>query len=236
MSNFTQDLFLLLHYSSKKDAIAELHPDTSNLIVAGGILVELLLAGRLRLDERTLVVTDAETTGDEILDEALARLAPAQPRKPDDPEWIGPIAQQLPPGGRLLDQLLNTGILHREEKRGLFGLSRSVIYLLAPDVAQQLLDRQLNVMLHGAKPDPHTAALLLMAGAWGHDALVKLSGKEKKVWQKRWDILFSDYWGWYPADHEMEPIKGLAPATRKAIGDVALSWISIQSSYVSAQY
>lgn len=232
MSNFTQDLYLVLHYSAKNDAVVELDADTSNLIVGGGILVELLLAGRLLLDERSLAVTDTGDTGDEMLDEALAALAPQQPRNPDDPEWIKPIIQKLPSGGRLLAQLLALSILHREEKRGLFGLSRSVVYVPDPTVVQQLVDRRLSVMLHGARPDPHTAALLFMAGAWGHEDMVKLSGKEKRRWQKRWEALFEDYWGWYPVDREMEPVEGLDPATRKAIGDIALSWISIQAASI----
>ena len=236
MLTFKEELFLLLHYSAQKGAIVELHPNTSALIVAGGILVELLLVGRLRLDEQSLVVTDASAAGDEVLDAALTSLAPAQPREPTNPEWVAPIAQKLPAGHYLFERLLDKGILHREEKRARFGLSRSVIYPLAPGVAQQLIEREMNVMVRGEKPDPHTAALLFMAGVWGRSDLVKLSGKEKKACRKRWDVLFGDYWGLYPAGHEMEPIEGLDPAIRAAIGDVANSWASIQTTYVAADY
>lgn len=236
MLTFTEELFLLLHYSAKKGAIVELHPNTSALIVSGGILVELLLANRLRLDEQSLVVTDARATGDEVLDAALTSLAPAQPREPNNPEWVDPIAQRLPSAHRLFGRLLEKGILRREEKRALFGLSRSIIYPLDPATAQQLIERVLNVMVRGAKPDPHSAALLFMTGVWGHSDFVELSGKEKKAYRKRWDDLFGDYWGLYTASHEMEPIEGLDPAIRTAIGDVTNSWVSMQATYVAADY
>jgi hypothetical protein len=234
MLSFKEELFLLLHYDSKKGAVVELHPDTSELIAAGGILVELLLTGRLRLDEQSLVVTGAGATGDEILDEALTRLAPAQPIASDDLEWVAPIAQELPFGRRLFDRLLDNGVLRREEKPARFGLSRAVIYSPDPDVAQQLVERELNVMVRGAEPNPHTAALLFLSSTWGRDFPAKLSGKEKRTYRKRWDALFGDYWGQYPADHEMEPVKGLDPAIRKAIGAVAVSWATVQTSYVAA--
>jgi hypothetical protein len=73
-----------------------------------------------------------------------------------------------------------------------------------------------------------------MVSAWGGNKLGKLSGAEKKAYQNRWDALFGDYWGAYPADHDMEPIEGLDPSARKAIGNVAKSWVSAQASYAAA--
>jgi hypothetical protein len=237
MLTFKEELFILLHYSSKKEALVELNPSTSELIAFGGILVELMLAGRVRLDENQLVVTDTSTLGDAILDEALTRLAPSQPIKLTEIDWIVSIATKLPMGHQVFAGLLDKGILRREEERTMFGLSRSTIYPLAAGVIQQLTERQLNVMVHNAKPDPHTAALLFMVSVWGGSGMLgKLTGKEKKVYQKRWDDLFSDYWGEYPVDHEMEPIEGLDPAVRKAIGSVAVSWVSAQASYVADDF
>ena len=48
MLTFKEDLFITLHYSSKKEALVELAPSSSELIAFGGTLVELILAGRVR--------------------------------------------------------------------------------------------------------------------------------------------------------------------------------------------
>jgi hypothetical protein len=236
MLTLKEDLFILLHYSSKKEALVDLAPSTSELVAVGGILVELLLAGRVRMDENNLIVMDTSLLDDTILDEALTRLAPTQSINLTEIDWILSIAEKLPIGHQLFAGLLDKGILSREEERTLFGLSRSTIYPVASGIIQQLIERERQVMVDNAKPDPHTAALLFMASVWGRGGLGKLAGKEKKAYQKRWDALFSDYWGEYPVDYEMEPIEGLDPATRKAIGRVAVSWASAQASYVAADF
>ncbi len=236
MLTLKEELFILLHYNSKKEALVDLSPSTSELSASGGVLVELILAGRVRMDENNLVVTDTSPLGDNILDEALTRLAPTQPIKLTQIDWILPIAKKLPIGHRLFASLFDKGILSREEERTLFGLSRSTIYPVASGIIQQLIERERHVMVNNAKPDLHTAALLFMASVWGSNSLGKLSGKEKKAYQKRWDVLFGDYWGEYPVDHEMEPIEGLNPAARKAIGSVAVSWVSAQANYVAADF
>ncbi len=236
MLTLKEELFILLHYNSKKETLVDLSPSTSELIAFGGILVELMLAGRVRMDENNLVVMDTSPTGDNILDEALTRLSPTQPVKLTEIDWILPIVKKLPIGHQLVARLFDKGILSRKEERTMFGLSRSTIYPLASGIMQQLIERERHVMLNNAKPDLHTAALLFMASVWGSNSLGKLSGKEKKAYQKRWDVLFGDYWGEYPVDHQMEPIEGLDPATRKAIGSIAVSWVSAQASYVAADF
>jgi hypothetical protein len=188
------------------------------------------------MDENNLIVTDSSPLGDAILDEALTRLAPTQSVELTEMDWILPIAKNLPIGHRIFTGLLDQGILSQKEERTMFGLSRSTIYPVASGVIQQLIERERDVMVNNAKPDPHTAALLFMTGVWGRGTIGKLAGNEKKTYQKRWDALFSDYWGEYPVDYEMEPIEGLDPAARKTIGRVAVSWASAQVSYVAADF
>jgi hypothetical protein len=235
MLTLKEELFIALHYNAKKSALVNLNPSTSELISFGGALVELMLVGRVRLDEHNLVVTDTSATKDDVLDEMLSQLAPTQPVKRANLDWILPIAKKAPVGHRVLAGLLKKGVLSRAEERTMFGLSHSVIYLPKAEVVQDITERERKVMLHQAKPDLQTATLLFMTSAWGGAAILgKLAGKEKKNYQQRWDALFSDYWGEYPVDHEMEPIEGLDPAIRKAIGAVAVSWATVQANYVVA--
>ncbi len=235
MLTLKEELFIALHYSTKKNALVNLNPSTSELISFGGALVELLLANRVQLDEHSLVVTDASATGDDILDEMLTRLAPTQSIKRTKQDWILPIAKKAPIGHRVVAGLLEKGFLSQAEERTMFGLARSVIYLPAAEVIQDITERERAVMLHQTKPDLQTAVLLFMTIVWGGVAMLgKLTGKEKKIYNQRWDVLFSDYWGEYPVEHEMESIEGLEPSIRKAIGAVAVSWTTVQANYVVA--
>ena len=235
MLTLKEELFIWLHYSSKEEALAKLHPSTSELIGVGGILAELVLAGRVRMEEDHLVVADTSSVGDAILDDALQML-PTQPINLTNVDWVKHIGRKIPLGHRVLDNLVEKGILSREEKSAMFGLSRSIIFPVKAGVMDQLMEREQKVMVHGAKPDPHTAALLFMAGVWNNTSLSKLSGQDKKAHQKRWDALFSDYWGEYPVDYEMEAIEGLDPVARKTIGSIAVAWVSAQAGYVAADF
>lgn len=236
MLTLKEELFITLHYNPKKGALVKLAPSTSELISSGGTLVELMLADRVRLDEdeQKLVVTDTSSTGDDILDEMVTRLAPAQPLQLNEGGWILPVIQKATIGHRVLARLHERGILSRAEERAMFGLSRSTIYPLDAAVVQDLTQRQRAVMVNGAKPDLQTATLLFLVSVWSGITMFSLSGKEKKAYNQRWDALFGDYWGQFPVDHAMEPIDGLAPAIRQAIGLTAVSWATVQAEYVIA--
>ena len=237
MLSFKEELFILLHLNPKKGALVKLTPNSSELIAFGGILVELMLSGRVCLEEDQLAVTDTSPTGDDILDEAITQLAPAQPVNLKKPEWLLPIAQRVPIGHRLFACLLEKGVLTQQKERAWFGLSQTTIYPVAAGVIQQIIEHERDVMLRGAKPDPHMAALLFMNSVWGGASLnAGLSPAERRTHQTRWEALFGDYWGAYPMEQKTEPIEGLDPALRSAIGVVAISWTTIQTRYVSDDY
>ncbi|MBO3746005.1 GPP34 family phosphoprotein [Streptosporangiaceae bacterium NEAU-GS5] len=141
-------------------------PDTGRLgigsveleaAVAGGVLAELVLGGRIALDGGRIVVTDPTPPGDEELDAALARLA-AHPKARKPEWWVGRLKSRKL-RGRLLDRLIARGILTGQRVRilGIFPTWRFPALDLA--AGQAVRDRVASA-LAGAEPDARTTALL----------------------------------------------------------------------------
>ena len=111
---------LLLAYDDEGNA----HVGTPQLdyALAGALLMELTLDGRLAVADGALTVVDPAPTGDPLLDEALTRIAAEPtPRKPQ--AWIDPLSAGLV--DRVLTRLIDAGVLRREEGRVLWVFPRT---------------------------------------------------------------------------------------------------------------
>jgi hypothetical protein len=192
-----------------------------------------MLDGRVRLDKDQLTILDPRPTQDPLLDEALARLAAVGRLDHDDPEWFQQIVHAISLGEKLVRQLLDKGIIYRQEKKGFMGLSKTITFPFRdPTLPLSLFESERAVMLHGAKPDRLTAAQIFMAYCWGTVRPWDLSRQEDKLYDKRWETLFGDYWGWYDRNQPTEPIEGISPDLAYAIADLTISWATVHSTYV----
>ncbi|MBO3747026.1 GPP34 family phosphoprotein [Streptosporangiaceae bacterium NEAU-GS5] len=128
-----------------------------NAAVAGGLLAELAVNGRIALDGKHLVVSDRSPLGDEELDAALARMvADPKPRKPES--WVRRL-KNTRPRRRLLARLIASGVLTEKRAKALGIIPIRVYPTTASDVSKEIRDRVVNA-LDDAEPDPRTAALL----------------------------------------------------------------------------
>ncbi|MER7282790.1 GPP34 family phosphoprotein [Dactylosporangium sp. NPDC000244] len=120
MNNGLADDFLLLALDDHgKNLIGDLR---LNYGLAGAVLLDLALAGRIELAEDRVTVTDPTPTGDPVVDEALARIAAGeQPRKAD--AWIQPLADGL--RAKVLDRQVEAGVLRKEQDRVLWVFPRT---------------------------------------------------------------------------------------------------------------
>lgn len=229
MLTFPEQLYIRLHYDPEEEALVGLTASSSELIAAAGLLVNLMLINRVRLDNGQLTILDSRPTHDDLLDEALVRLASVGPINHDNPEWFHQIADKLSLGARLFHQIMEKVIVYRHEKKGLLGLSKTIIYPFHnPTVRTALFEPERAAMLHGARPDPITATIIFMAYGWGTPRPWKLSRQEEKVYEKRLQTIFGDYWGWYDKNERVEPIEGLTADLRYAIADVTISWATLR--------
>ncbi len=233
MLTFAERLYIRLHYSHEEEALVSLSNSSAELIAAAALTANLLIDKRIRLDDNQLVVVDPRPTQEPLLDEALARLASLGSIDREDPEWFQNVVDILPLGEKLAGQLTSKGLFQRQEKKGFLGLSKTITFPFKDKaLATTFFEPERATMLHGAKPDALTATQIFMAYCWGAERPWKLSRQENKQYEKRWDALFGDYWGWYDKSDPSEPIEGLDTDLRYALADLSISWATVHMTYI----
>lgn len=134
--------------------------------LAGAVMTELMLAGRVTVPQRHVEVTDPRPTGDPEFDHALAQLRSARRARPPK-DWIGPLSKGL--RQRRLDALVAGGLLRREQRRVLGLFSRTVYPGAAgpaPMTQRHEIRGRLQAAVAAAGPvDQRTAALCALVRA-----------------------------------------------------------------------
>ena len=126
--------------------------------LAGAVLMELTLRERLGMTEGRIVVVDPSPTGDGVLDPALQEIRSS--RKPRSAQhWVSKLGGQSPKD-RVTDQLLERGVLKRQDDRILWIIPYT--RYLAEDSSPELELRThlRGIVLNGRAPDARSAALL----------------------------------------------------------------------------
>jgi hypothetical protein len=144
-----------------------------DLALAGSILMELALAGRIDTDLDRLVVVQQRPTGDALLDGVLARLATGAPERTSR-WWIQDLAKSGPSfRAEILDRLVAAGVLRRIEDRFLWVFPERR-YPKAEGRAEtaEVRRRLRGVLLEEDIPDPRDALLIGLARAAGLVPLV----------------------------------------------------------------
>ncbi|MGC9667949.1 GOLPH3/VPS74 family protein [Planosporangium sp. 12N6] len=158
--NLAEELLLLAYDDAGSAAI---NTQMLGYGLAGALLMELALAGRVDVADKRVTVTDAAPTGDPVVDEALARIG-AEHRKPQD--WVIRLAKGLP--GRLLDGLVEAGVLRREQDRVLWVFPRTRYPSATgaqPEPETETRDRLRAAVTGDGPVDPRTAALCALVRA-----------------------------------------------------------------------
>jgi hypothetical protein len=228
MLSFAEQLYIRLQYNPEENALTDFNDFSSGLIAAAGLTANLLIERRIQLDSHQLAIVDSRPTQDPLLDEALARLASIGPINREDSEWFRQIADKLPLGANLFQQLISKNIIYAQEKKGFLGLSKTLAYPFRdPTMLTTLFETERAIMLHNATPNPYTATQIFMAYCWGAEFPWKLSRQENKQYDQRWETIFGEYWGWYDKNAQLEPIPGLDPNLRYALADLTISWATV---------
>ncbi|WP_169983997.1 GPP34 family phosphoprotein [Microbispora sp. H10836] len=152
---------LLLAYreDTGKPMIGSLELDCA---LAGALLAELAIRGRVGFDGKKLRVEDGAPLGDEELDATLSRII-GEARRRDASWWVGKLRMGRL-RKRLLTRLAARGVLSEQEGKilGIFPTTRYPE--LDPRHEQGVRERVQNV-LTGAEPDERTAVLFAVMHA-----------------------------------------------------------------------
>ena len=132
--------------------------------VAGGILAELVLLGRVQVGpapRRLAKVVEEASTGNEIMDEALAKMATGRRRPLRD--WLTTISGLPRLTRRVAEELCDRGILRAREGKILW-LFPTTSYPEADTRPERAILKRLRQAVSGAKEvDPRTTVLLGLA-------------------------------------------------------------------------
>ncbi|GAA3392027.1 GOLPH3/VPS74 family protein [Cryptosporangium minutisporangium] len=207
------DELLLLGYD---DAAGKplISATTLDLGLAGAVLVELALAGRIEVDDKKVRVIDSTPVDDPIVEAALDRIRAAT--KPRDPwSWLTTLSKGL--REKVLDRLVETGVVEREESKvlGLFRVVRYPALNPAPETAAH--GRLDAAVRHDDLSGRHTVALasLVRAVDLGPKLFPDLPAKEVKA---RLDEIAEGEWAGQAVKDAIAAIQtALTAATSAAI-------------------
>ncbi|KOX14797.1 GOLPH3/VPS74 family protein [Micromonospora profundi] len=210
----TDELVLLAYDDDGANRLGRPHLDYG---LAGAVLLELALAGRVEVTDKHLVVTDPAPTGVPLLDDALAMLAAAgRPRKPKN--WIGKLAKGLPE--RVLDGLVDTGVLRRESDKVLLIFPRTRYPSptgAQPAVETEARERMAAALTGNGPVDARTAALLTLTRAVGLDRKLFRELPKERV-KARMDEISAGDWASAAAKKAIDEMQAaLMVATTAAI-------------------
>ncbi|MEV4518042.1 GPP34 family phosphoprotein [Dactylosporangium sp. NPDC049525] len=161
--------------------------------LAGALLLDLVLAGRLDLADSRVVVADPAPVGDPVADAALDRIAAdTKPRKPD--AWIQPLTDGL--RARLLERQVEAGVLRVERDKVLwvFPRTRYSSATGAEPAVETAVRRELTDAVDGTGAVPaRTAALLGLVQAVGLAGKL-FPGRDGKALKARLDEIAEGNW------------------------------------------
>ncbi len=144
----------------------------------GAALADLLLRGRIRLDEKERVaVEDPAPTGDDLLDRALARIGESK-RSRALSYWVIYLYRGKPsPRQALIERLIDRGLLGMEEGRLLWVFPRTHYPSRDPVPELEVRERIRRAVLAGGSAEPALAALIGILK--GCDALDRALNREE---------------------------------------------------------
>ena len=132
-----------------------------DLALAGAVLTELLLRGDVTLINGNLIAVESSRPDDDVLDAALTAIRASRPR--DSKHWVKNLGK-IQIRNRLLDRLIERGIIRREEHRILwvFPADRFPTEDAAPERALRQAIRAIVIEGATVTPQPRTAALIAL--------------------------------------------------------------------------
>lgn len=184
-----EELALLAHHdtSGKRDPWAQL-----DLGLAGAVLLELALAGRVDVRDGKVLVLDPTPTGNGPVDAGLARIAAdAKQRKPQ--AWVEKLQKGL--RAEVLDGLVHDGVLDRQETK-ILGLFPSKRFPETDDGPEREVRARLDdAVLRGATPERRTAALVSLVKASGLRKVCFPDGDRKAIERRMTEIAEGEWAG-----------------------------------------
>ena len=152
----------------------------AGMAIACGILMELTLLGRIDTDLKSLFIVDPTQVGDELLDNALQKIA-AEPQTRSSAWWIRVLGLHSGDlSGKVLRRLVQAGILRAEDRQFLWVFSRRAYPQNSGREEREAKARLLSVIFNDDLPDARDTLLLGLADSTGVlDAILSPEDRRK---------------------------------------------------------
>jgi len=161
--------------------------------LAGAILAELALKGKLCLEDERLKVLDGTPTGDEIMDEVLSSIS--QSDKPHKPiRWIRMMSGNKLPK-RVANGLAAKNIIHIEQKRYLWVIPYLAYPMQDASAKYWVKQHMREMVLGGVAPESREVALLSLIDACRLLNLVFTKDERKAASKKVEDLIKNEPFG-----------------------------------------
>jgi len=135
----------------------------ADVAIAGGILMELSLLGKIDTDMTSLFVVDDSPADDDLLDQALQEIA-AEPKRWPSARWIEWLVRQNPNLlQKVLERLVQAGILRMENRRYLWVFAKRAYPQNTGREKREARARLTSVIHSNDVPDPRDTLLLGLA-------------------------------------------------------------------------
>ncbi|WP_232666176.1 GOLPH3/VPS74 family protein [Pseudonocardia sp. TRM90224] len=162
MASVAEDLALLLFDPTTGRSIVD--GTSLDRAIGGALLLDLSLSGRVTAAgegaKARLTVADPSSTGNNILDAALAKLGGSPVRAQRAVERLAS-KTRVP----VLERLVERGVLDRRSERRLGLFPATAWPAIDPAPREALRSRLGDVLLKGGRPDEHTACLVSLLHA-----------------------------------------------------------------------
>jgi hypothetical protein len=158
---------LLLMLDDESGRLMERAAPSGDYAIAGAVLAELALAGRIDTDTKRLFVGNPAPTGDRMLDDVLSTIV-AAPEPADSRHWIETLAGDADRFREtLFERLVAKGILRRVEGRFLWVFPERRYPVISDKEEREVKARIMGVLFHDDIPDPRDSLLIGLCRAAG---------------------------------------------------------------------
>jgi len=166
MLTLAEELLLLL-LDDTSGHLASISRSSLTCGLAGAVLMDLEIRGRIAAEASGLAVLDQSPTGEALLDPYLVRLA-AAPAPRDAQAWLRRVAAEGEAlHDRALARLIERGVLKEVCERFLWVLETRRYPILHDREQKEAKLRLLAVLLGDGSPDAHDTALINLADVCG---------------------------------------------------------------------
>lgn len=161
------DEIVVLMLDDRSGELREVFGGVTGVAIAGGLLMELALLGRIDTDLTSLFVVDTTPTGDDLLDATLREIA-AEPGRHPTSWWVARLgARRDELLSAVLSRLVERGILREEQRRFLWVFERRAYPQVSGREEREAKGRLMALLFSDAVPEPRDTLLLGLAEVTG---------------------------------------------------------------------